>query len=149
MKLDDGDVLTEGAVLCQVLADASPEKSLLAPWGTKERVRAMEWLNFIATELHKGFSPLYNPHIADAHRAAVFERLQLRFGVAARVLEQQPFLCGAHFTVVDAYLFTVLTWARARSLELPPSLTAAFERVASRPAVQKALAAEAAARAAA
>jgi glutathione S-transferase len=146
VKLDSGEVLTEGAVLVQVLADAHPELHLIPPWGTPERIRAMEWLNFTATELHKGFSPLYNPHISDAHKAAVRDRLLLRFGVVARALAENAFVCGPTFSVVDAYVFTILTWARARGIEVPPVVDMYFERVATRPAVRRALDAEAAAR---
>ncbi len=143
LMLDDGTLLTENAVMLQYLADNKPEKKLAPPAnGSMERYRFNEMLNFITTELHKGFSPLFNPKINDEMKEAVIARLKLRFGYVAKQLEGKQYLFGDQFTVADGYLFTILNWARNKALDVGPVLSAYFDRVKARPGVQAALKAE-------
>jgi len=141
LELDDGEVLTEGPAITQYLADRVPEKQLAPPAGSMARYRLQEWLNFISTELHKSFSPLFNPAASDEWKAAVKELLGRRMAVIAKQLEAKNFITGETFTVADAYLFTVLRWAAYVKFDLSPwpVLAAYMERVAARPAVQQAL----------
>jgi glutathione S-transferase len=143
LQLDDGQVLTEGAVIVQYLADRKPEAQLAPKAGTMERYRLQEWLNYIATEVHKGFSPLFRKPPPEVKQAAL-EALEKRFAFLAGHLEKSQFLLGERFTVADAYLFTVLTWAPGQGIDLSrwPALKAHFDRIAARPAVQEALQAE-------
>jgi glutathione S-transferase len=144
LQLDDGQVLTEGPAIVQYLADQVPEKRLAPPAGTMERYRLMEWLNFISTELHKGFGALFNPKLPDETKAVIKSQLVSRIEHANRLLTGKPYAMGDTFTVADAYLFTVLGWSKYVDLDLAPwpALTAYLGRVAARPAVQAALAAE-------
>jgi glutathione S-transferase len=141
LELADGAVLTEGPAIVQYLADQAPQAGLLPPVGTVERYRVVEWLNFIATELHKNFSPLFNPAATDDMKTAARASLANRFGYVARKLEGQEFLTGGQFTVADAYLFTVASWCGFVQLDTSgwPDLQAFLARVAARPAVQQAL----------
>jgi glutathione S-transferase len=143
LVMNNGELLTEGAVIVQYLADLVPEKNLAPPAGTSERYRLQEWLNYIATEIHKGFSPLFNPKLPEEVKAAGKERLATRIGIAARALDGRDYLMGG-FTVADAYLFTVLSWSPHLGFDLSPwpALKNYMERVAARPAVQAALKAE-------
>ena len=143
LELDDGTRLTEAAVVLQYIADRVP--GTLAPaFGGLERYRFMEWLNFIATELHKGFGPLWKPDTPDAMKAIVKGNLTRRFEYLSATLAKRPFLTGERFTVADAYLFTVLNWSGMLGVDLAPFpvLTAYVARVAARPKVQEALQAE-------
>ena len=144
LLLDDGQVLTEGPAIIQYLADRVPEKKLAPPLGTLERYRLMQWLNFISTELHKGFSPLFNPQAPEEWTAVAAAQLGRRLGTVSRQLEGKDWLLGEGFTVADAYLFTVLGWGRHVGIELEqwPVLQAYQGRVSMRPAVQSALKAE-------
>lgn len=144
LELDDGEVLTEGPAIVQYLADRVPEKRLAPPAGGLARYRLMEWLNFISTELHKGFGALFNPAFPDEAKAIVRAQLERRIGEAERRLGGRSFAMGEDFTVADAYLFTVLGWSRYVNVDLSPwpGLGAYLGRVAARPAVQAALAAE-------
>lgn len=144
LKLDDGKILTEGVAIVQYLADQKPEAQLAPKAGTFDRYRLIEWLNFIATELHKGFSPLFSPKISDEMKSAVVERLGMRFSYVDKQLSKMPFLMGKNFTVADAYLYTILTWAPYAGLkhETWPNLEKYFKAISDRPAVQKALKAE-------
>src|SRR5689334_24609312 len=111
LELDDGTRLTEAAVILQYIADRNP--GTLAPaFGSIERYRLMEWLNFIATELHKGFGPLWKPNTPAEYKTIVVEALGKRFDIVAPVLAAQPYLTGERFTIADAYLFTILNWAK-------------------------------------
>jgi glutathione S-transferase len=145
LRLDDGQVLTEGVAIVQYLADRKPEAGLAPAAGTFERYRLAEWLNFIATELHKGFSPLFNPSLPEPMRAATVERLAGRLAHVDRRLDSRPYLLGDAFTVADAYLFTIATWLPHAKLDLArwPHLAAHHERVKGRPAVKEALRVEA------
>lgn len=144
LRLDDGQTMTECAVIAQYVADRKPEKKLAPAAGTPERYRLQEWLNFIATEVHKGTSPLFNPATPEAFKQIVLERLGQRYDMLAKHLEQRPFLMGDSFTIADGYLFTILNWTNFLKIDLSkwPALKAYMGRVAARPAVQEALKAE-------
>jgi glutathione S-transferase len=150
LQLDDGEVLTEGAVIVQYLADQKPDAGLAPPNGTMPRYRLQEWLNFIATELHKTMSPLFNPKTPEEVRETQKQRLYSRYEVLEARLAKAPFLMG-DFSVADPYLFTVMRWNKSFNIALDrwPSILAFMKRMESRPAVQAALAAEEKARAAA
>jgi glutathione S-transferase len=144
LVLDDGQVLTEGPAVVQYLADLVPEKQLAPAAGSMARYRLMEWLNFITSELHKGFSPLFNPAMpAEAEKLAL-DRLVSRLDYLETQLQDGGYLLGSQFTVADAYLFTVLRWSGMFELDLSRwlAIEAYFKRVSDRPAVQAALAAE-------
>lgn len=144
LLLYGGKVLTEGPAVVQYLADLVPEKRLAPSAGTMERYRLMEWLNFISTELHKGFGALFNPQAPEEWKTAVRAQLAQRIGHVSQRLEGKTYIMGDDFTVADAYLFTVLGWGQYVGLDLSPwpTLTAYLGRVAARPAVQAALKAE-------
>jgi glutathione S-transferase len=143
LELPDGSLLTEGAVIDQYIADRKPEAKLLPPFGTLERYHVLEWLNFIATEVHKSFSPLFGSAPEDVK---LFARAKIgkRFDYVATRLDGHEFLVGDTFTVADAYLFNMLMWTKWTGIDLAdwPSLLAFFGRVGARPAVQQAMKAE-------
>ena len=144
LVLDDGSGLREGPAIVQYIADQAPAAKLAPPNGTLARYQLQSWLNFISTELHKGFSPLFNPAMpAEAKKISV-ERLHERLKWVDGELAGKHWLMGADFTVADAYLFTVTNWAKPLQIDLAPfsHLTAWRERVAARPAVQRAMKAE-------
>lgn len=149
LQLDDGQILTEGAAIVQYIADRKPEAKLAPPAGTMERYRLQEWLNYIATELHKGFSPLFRAPTEEAKKP-LREALAPRFEFVEKQLAGKQYLLGDHFSAADAYLFTILTWTKFTGVDLSPypGLTAYVARVAERPAVKAALEAEKKARAA-
>lgn len=144
LQLDNGQVLTEGPAIVQYIADQRPQSGLAPAAGTPERYRLAEWLGFINSELHKSFSPLFNPDAApqwkDAARASIAKRLDF----IERHLENKQFLLGERFTVADGYLFTVLNWSGWTQFDLSkwPRVQAYVARVAERPKVREALAAE-------
>ena len=143
LELDDGTRLTEANVILQYLAEQKPGR--LAPaFGSKERWKLIEWLAFIASEVHKGFGPLWNPKTPDDVRERTVQALGNRFGYLAQTLEKQPFLMGDEFSIADAYLFVVLNWSDLHKVDLTPwpALQQFRKRVASRPAVQATLKAE-------
>lgn len=140
LELDSGEVLTENAVVMQYLA-AQGAQNNLAPAEGMTHWRLLETLNFIATELHKGFSPLFRKPSEDA-RAGIVKNIESRFELLERKLADKPFLLGEHFSIADAYAFVVLTWARKFQLPVSEKLQAYFQRVVARPAVQQALAEE-------
>ncbi|WP_455819283.1 glutathione transferase GstA [Pseudomonas cerasi] len=144
LQLDDGSVLTEGVAIVQYLADLKPDRQLLAPSGSLTRYHTLEWLNYIATELHKGFSPLFRPTTPDEFKALSRELLEQKFHYVNAELKEKQWLMGLRFTVADAYLFTVTRWAHALKLNLNglDALNDWFERVAARPDVIAALKAE-------
>ena len=143
LALDDGSVLTEGPAIVQYLADRVPDANLLPPVGDAARYRVISWLNYISTELHKNFSPLFNPAASEDMKAHARKMLALRIEPIAAQLGKQEFL-EARFSVADAYLFTVLNWADRVGVSLAdwPQLADYRSRVAARPAVQQALRAE-------
>jgi glutathione S-transferase len=143
LELDDGTRLTEAQVLLQYVADQKP--GTLAPkFGTKERWKLMEWLAFIATEVHKGFGPLWNPKTPAEVRERTVAALGNRFSLLAKTLEQQPYLMGSEFSIADAYLFVLLNWTKLHKVDLAPwpALQQYQARIAARPKVQSTLRAE-------
>jgi glutathione S-transferase len=144
LELDDGSLLTEGAVIDQYVADKNPGAKLLPPVGSMERVRAQEWLHFIGTEIHKAFGPLFNPALSDAEKEAHKKKLGGRFDYVEKQLGSKPYLLGDTFTVADAYLFNMLRWTAFTGIDLAkwPHLAAFSARVEARPAVKAALEAE-------
>ncbi|ERK10251.1 Glutathione S-transferase [Pantoea sp. AS-PWVM4] len=144
LQFDDGTLLTEGTAIVQYLADQKPDRHLLAPTGSLTRYHTLEWLSFIGTELHKGFSPLFRKDTPAEYKELVREQLIKKFAIANQALQDKQWLMGLRFTVADAYLFVVTRWAHALQLDLSgfTALNSWFDRVAERPAVQAALKAE-------
>ena len=138
------EVLTEGPAIVQYLADKEPELGLAPAAGTLERYRLVEWLNFVSTEVHKQFSTLFNREAPESFKEVIKQKLNGRFGYLNEELSRKDYLMGNTFTVADAYLYTVLRWAARfnMSLDAFPALAAYVGRVAARPAVAKALAAQ-------
>jgi glutathione S-transferase len=144
VKLDDGQVLTEAAVIQQYIADKAPAKKLAPAAGTPERYRLQEWLNYIASDIHKGIGQLFNKAMPDDYRDAVKKGLASRqFPYLDKMLAGRDYLMG-DFSIADGYLFTVLNWTNFQKIDLSafPNITAYMTRVAARPAVQAALTAE-------
>ena len=144
LKLDDGQVLTEGTAIVQYLADQKPESGLAPRAGTFARYRLVEMLNYIASEVHKGFGPLFNPNITPEWKAATLAALAKKFDWLSTHLAGKTFLLGDSFTIADAYLFTVLSWSGHTQIDLGkwPVLAAYHARVGQRPKVQDAMRAE-------
>jgi glutathione S-transferase len=144
LKLDDGQVLTEGVVLMQFLADKKPESSLLPRAGTVERYRVLEWLNYITSEVHKGFSPLWNASADPKVKEYALANLEKKLDWTNGQLAGKKYLTGDTFTIADAYLYTVINWAFFLNIGLDkwPALKEFHARVAARPKVQEALEAE-------
>jgi glutathione S-transferase len=144
LQLDDGSLLREGPVIVQYIADQAPAKKLAPANGTPARYQMQSWLNFIGTELHKGFSPLFNPATPAEYKTAVVERLLSRLKWVDGELAGKQYLMGDAFSVADAYMFTITNWAAPMKLDLSnlSNLTAYRARVAARPAVQQAMNAE-------
>jgi glutathione S-transferase len=144
LELDDGTVLTEGPAIVQYLADKKPEAKLVPANGTLARYRLQEMLGYINSEIHKTYSPLFNPKTAPELRQERIEYLRKRYAVIEQALAGKSYLFGEDFTVADAYLFTVTKWAAFLKIDYSefPNLLAYQKRVATRPAVQAALAAE-------
>jgi glutathione S-transferase len=144
LALDDGKVTTEVAVLLQYVADSAPAKTLAPAVGTPERLKLLEWLNYVATEIHKGVSPLFNPKAPGEWREVVRGLVTARFNFLDKNLAGKTHLLGNAYSVADGYLFTILRWAIFHKFDLAswPNLKAFFDRVAARPAVQAALKAE-------
>ena len=145
LALDNGELLTEGPVIVQVIADKAAGKNLAPANGTTERYRLQEWLTFISAEVHKTFSPLFNPTLTDEAKQVFRDRLAGKFRYLDSKLAGQDYLMGQQFTVADGYLYTMLRWADRMKVDLSgfPHLTAYKERVAARPLVQAAVQAEA------
>jgi glutathione S-transferase len=145
LRAPNGDMVTEGAILVQYIADQVPAMKLAPPAGSMPRVRLAETLHFIATELHKGSSPLYSPVANEDFKAALRERLGLRFAVLAGMVHGHDWLMGDQFTVADPYAFWCMRqWKHVFKQDLGkwPDLAAYYDRIAARPAVVAALAAE-------
>ena len=141
LMLDDGNKLTEGPAIVQYLADQVPEKKLVPVAGTFERYRLQQWLNFISTEIHKSFSPLFNPAAPDAVKQAAKDLLNRRLETVSEQLSAPGFLLGDDFTVADAYLFVTLSWGQYVDIDLTrwPSLMRYVDKVSARSAVQRAM----------
>jgi glutathione S-transferase len=144
LALDDGRTLHEGPAIVQYIADQVPEKNLAPANGTWERYKLQEWLNVIGTELHKGFSPLFNPATTDDAKAAAKTKLMSRLTWVDAQLAGKQYLMGDSFTVADGYLFTVTNWAPMVGVDISSlaNLASYRGRVAARPAVQAAMKAE-------
>jgi glutathione S-transferase len=144
LELDDGTLLREGPAIVQYIADQAPTKNLAPASGTLQRYRLQEWLTFIGTEVHKGFSPLFNPATPEEYKAMTKEKLLSRLQWVDGQLASKQYLMGEHFTVADGYLFTVTNWAGRVGVDISglTHLNAYRERIASRPAVQQAMKAE-------
>lgn len=144
LELDNGERLSEGPAIVQYIADQVPDKQLAPAAGTMARYRVMEWLNFISTEVHKAFSPLFTPGMPEEAKAMARQRLMGRFEYLNSRLATSPYLMGAHFTVPDAYLYTTTRWGQYVGVDLSglAHVQAFIARMQARPAVQAALAAE-------
>lgn len=144
LVLDNGELLTEGPAIVQYLADLKPESGLAPANGTFARYRLQEILTYINSEIHKSYSPLFNPNTSAEVRAEREEYLRKRYTLIEKTLGEQPFMLGSSYSVADAYLFTVTSWANHLKLDLSafPNLLAFQKRVGERPAVQAALRAE-------
>lgn len=144
LALDNGEVLTEGPAIVQYLADLKPEAKLAPANGTFARARLQETLNYISTEIHKSYSPLFNPQVLSAVRDERLTYLRKRYALLDKQLASRKYLMGDQFSVADAYLFVVTRWAAAVKLDLSEfvNLQAFQSRVAARAGVQVALRAE-------
>ena len=152
LMTDKGQILTEGVAIVQYLADQKPEGHLMPKAGTWERYKALEWLNYITAELHKGFSPLFrwekmvpNPEGQKQLKDYVVAQLGSKFDFLTENLKGKQYLMGDQFTVCDAYLYTILTWTKKLDMSKWPELMAYAERVQNRPATQAAMKMEASA----
>jgi glutathione S-transferase len=141
LALDSGELVTEGPVIVQMIADKAAAKNLAPTRDNAERYKLMEWLNFITAELHKNFSPLFSPVLPDDTKAFFKDRLMGKFKYIDGALAGKDYLMGQQFTVADGYLFTMLCWADRMNFDLSalPNLLAYKARVAARPKVQEAL----------
>ena len=142
LKLDDGSTLSEGPAIVQYLADQKPDTKLAPANGSFARYKLNEWLTFINGELHKSFGPLFSPETPDETKKQLVKTIGERLDYVNKELGDKHFLTGDTFTVADAYLFVILTWAQHMKIELPPHLHAFFTRVAQRPKVHAAMKAE-------
>lgn len=144
LVLDNGDTLHEGPAIVQYLADLAPEKNLVPANGTVARYHLQEWLNFISTEVHKGFSPLFSPATPEDFKPVLLGNLFKRLSWVNEQLANKSYLMGDQFTVADAYFFTVTGWAQFVGLDISElqHLQAYRERILARPAVQAAMKAE-------
>ena len=144
LELDNGEKLTEGPAIVQYLADQKPEAGLAPKNGTMERYRVQEWLNFLTSEVHKQFSPLFKPNTPDEYKKIAKENLAGRFDWLDQQLAGKDYLTGKQFTVADAYAFVLLGWTKPTQIDLSkwPNLQAFHKRVAARPKVKEAMQAE-------
>ena len=140
LQLDSGEIVTEGPVIVQMIAD-KVGKDLAPAHDSTERYKLLEWLNFITTELHKNFSPMFSPVLADDAKAFFKDRVMGKFKYIDSQLGGRDYLMGKQFTVADGYLFTMLSWADSMKFDLSamPNLLAYRARIAARPKVQEAL----------
>jgi glutathione S-transferase len=141
IQLDDGQVLTEGAALLQYLGDRAPVAGLIPKAGTFERFRANEWLTFVSSEIHKGYSPLFNKDLKDDAKAVLRAKLEKRLAALDEHFAKNSYLMGDKFTVADAYLYTVVSWSGGVGIDLGklPHLAEYRQRIADRPSVREAL----------
>ena len=144
LELDNGERLTEGPVILQYIADHAPASGLAPAAGTMARYRLMEWLNFLTSEMHKGFSPLFNPAMPQEAREIFAARVKDKFAYVDARLEGQDYLMGTQFSVADGYLFTMMNWAGSVGVDISgfKNLADFRTRMLARPAVQEALQAE-------
>jgi glutathione S-transferase len=144
LRLDDGEVLSEGPAIVQYVADLKPDSTLAPSPGSFARYRLQEWLNFISTELHKQFSPLFAPTLPEGQRAQALKKIRRRVAHVEQTLAERPFLLGEDFTVADIYLFVVLRWRRRARVDISSysRVDAYLARIAERPHVAAAVAFE-------
>ena len=144
LELDNGERLTEGPAIVQYIADQAPGANLAPANGTLARYRVQEWLNFITSELHKGYSPLFRPNTPDAYKPIAMDTLNKKYAYVDSKLEGKHYLMGEQFSVPDAYLFTVTNWAGRVGLDLSEfkNVSAFMARMMARPSVQAAMKAE-------
>ena len=144
LELDDGARLSEGPAILQYIADHAPASGLAPAAGTMERYRVVEWLNFVTSELHKGFSPLFNAAMPPEAKEIFVARLKDKYAFVDARLEGKDYLMGAQFSIADAYLFTVTNWAPNVGVDLTgfKNVEAFSARMKARPAVQDAMKAE-------
>ena len=144
LELDDGTRLREGPAIVQYIADLAPTKNLAPAAGTLQRYRLQEWLTFIGTEMHKGYSPLFNPAMPEEAKTLFKDKLKSRYQWLDGQLAEKQYLMGEHFSVADGYLFTVTNWAKPTGVDLAgfANIQAWRARVSERPAVQEAMKAE-------
>jgi glutathione S-transferase len=141
LELDNGEILTEGPAIVQYLADRQPDAGLAPLSGTALRYRLQEMLSYITSEIHKTYSPLFNPKVSAEVRAERIEYLRKRYAFLERHLGEHDYLVGDRFSAADAYLFVVTNWANSTKVDLSgfPNLLAFQNRIAARPAVQAAM----------
>ena len=141
LALDSGELVTEGPVIVQMIADKASAKNLAPARDSAERYKLQEWLNFITTEVHKSFGPLFSPVLADDAKTFFKDRVMTKFKYIEGQLPGHDYLMGTQFTVADGYLFTMLCWADRMKFDLSalPNLLAYQARVGARPKVQEAL----------
>lgn len=141
LELDNGDKLTESAVVLQYIADQKPEANLIPKAGTIERYHCMEWLNFLATEIHKGFGPLWSPNSPQETKKSAIDRLNLRLDYLNSHLQNNKFITGNQFTVADCYLFTLLSWCDFHKMDITKynAIGDYRKRISDRPSVMKTL----------
>ncbi|WP_291685795.1 glutathione transferase GstA [Bradyrhizobium sp.] len=141
LALDSGELITEGPVIVQMIADKAAGKNLAPARDSAERYKLLEWLNFVGTELHKNFGPMFSPVLADDAKAFFKDRVMGKFKYLDGVLAGRDYLMGKQFSVADGYLFTMLAWADRMKFDLSamPNLLAYKARVGARPMVQQAL----------
>ena len=141
LELDDGTRLREGPAIVQYVADQAPAKNLAPANGTLARYRLQEWLTFIGTEIHKGFSPLFNPAMPEEAKQISRDKVASRLAFVDQELAGKQYLLGDHFSVADAYLYTVTRWTKPMQMDTSGyrNLMAHHARVEARPAVQEAL----------
>ena len=141
LELDTGERLTEGPAVVQCIADKVPAKLLVAACGTIARYHVQEWLNFVTSELHKTFSPLFSPATPEDYKTTTRAKISDRLKWVDSQLANQLYLLSDHFSVADAYLYTITRWTKPTHIDISmlPNLTAYMARVEARPAVQEAL----------
>src|ERR1700716_329414 len=141
LALDSGELVTEGPVIVQMIADKVSAKNLAPARDSAERYKLLEWLNYVSTELHKNFGPMFSPVLSDDAKAFFKDRVMAKFKYLESALAGHDYVMGKQFTVADAYLFTMLAWADRLKFDLSgmPNLTAYKARVGARPKVQEAL----------
>ena len=144
LELDNGERLTEGPAIVQYIADQAPSKNLAPANGTLARYRVQEWLNFITSELHKGYSPLFRPNTPEEYKVIAIDSLKKKYAYVDSKLDGKNYLMGEQFCVADAYLFTVTNWANRVGVDLSAfkNVAAFMARMTARPAVQAAMKAE-------
>jgi glutathione S-transferase len=145
LELDNGEVLTEGPVIVQYLADLKPSAGLAPPQGAWQRVRLQEWLNFITSEIHAGLAPLFNPALPEQARTIFRDKIDKRMALVEHRLAEHAYLTGPAFSIADAYLYTILGWCQFFDIDLGrwPAIAAYEKTIAARPSVSAAREAEA------